>query len=81
MPEKKTTIVAEVGDRVTVRNYRWKSQQWEPGTVRGVKTSWHQQRHHNTYNVILDRPSRNHTLWLYVGDDGLRRVENVENES
>lgn len=73
MKKLHTTLVAEVGDEVMVRNYRQRTPRWEPGEVTGCETSWSNGKPHNTYTVVLERHAPSGMpIRLYVGDDAVQ---------
>lgn len=58
-------IVAKIGDKVLVKNYRRKNDQWEDGEVVGV-TAYLNQDNRSTninYEVLLDRRTWNRRGW------------------
>lgn len=85
--KRETTItidlVAAVGDRVLVENYKSKYKPWEPGTVFRVSASVYRDgSYHVSYDVRLDRVTpasrRNpypRPLGLCVGYDDLSLIE------
>lgn len=76
--EHKITVVAEVGDRVRVENYRRRPARWEHGEVISVDANIHKKRVHVTYTVMLDRRTDNGPLRLYVSGDAIEEARDAD---
>lgn len=68
-------LVAQMGDRVLVQNYRKSSRPWEPAEVMTVRADFSAQLGPSvSYRVRLDRRGASGSpIDLYVGPEQLRR--------
>lgn len=87
---KNVTVPAPIalpGERVIVKNYRRKYDQWEPGVVYDTEANWYNAERAEesgrpcsySYRVRLDRmaPQKHNRsyrdpLFVHVGDDGIK---------
>lgn len=77
---KITAIIEAVpGDKVMVENYRSRYKPWENGTIHATKIGVNKDGVCRVaYDVMLDRRGNgrygNRPIWLYVGDDKIRKI-------